>query len=175
MTSSLLVVRPSTSPMSLPRDMTSTRSLLSITSSSSDETMTTPTPLFAKSSSTPKQFSLRADVYSARVGSSTSKTSIFIPSHFASTFCWFPPDKVRASRLSAPFCRPSRSVTGRARHFAPRESNPDCDAFHGLGKSNIRVRCKAKHQTLSFSVFGRESDAKLARSTRIGRPPSTFP
>jgi hypothetical protein len=81
--------------------ITSTRSARPSTSGTSLDTSSTPTPSSASERITPYS-SARAPTSTSRVGSSSS-SSLVAPSNQRprTTFCWLPPDSVRAGRRTS--------------------------------------------------------------------------
>src|SRR5215469_16221282 len=101
------------SAISAPSRITRMRSLTPRTSGSSEEIISTPTPLFARPAI---KWCTSALVPTSmpRVGSSTISTAGLRPSHLASTtFCWLPPDSMDTGSVSRPyliFSRVAQSV-----------------------------------------------------------------
>src|SRR5215469_13388948 len=102
------------SATSRPSRITRMRSLTPRTSGSSDEIISTPTPLLASPASRWCTSALVATSM-PRVGSSTISTVGLRPSHLASTtFCWLPPDSIATGSVSRPYLIFSRAAQSAA-------------------------------------------------------------
>ena len=159
---SSVIASPATSPVIRPSRTTSTRSQRPISSGSSEEMTTMPTPSRRELAQDAVDLGLGADVDAARrlveedapAGRTDSILAI-------ATFCWLPPDSVETGSSMPPRLRPSRSpsavacaVLRLARRSCPRRetcSRSSAEMFAAIGRSR-------KH-AVALAVLGEVDDA----------------